>query len=116
MADTEVTISVEEFIEQILHTDIAEAECWVKRSSASFPEKVWKGYLKQGMTRPGLQWFMSFIPIQISVSIEQLRLQKRSYKSMLSRGKAFLQEILQKAEKCGINVSGIRIGPISILK
>lgn len=109
MADIGVGISVEEFIRRILKTNVAEAEHWVDSSSKSFPKEVWELYLRQGMTEASLQWFVSAIPIQISVNIRRLHLQGKNYQELLARGEIFLQEILQKAEECGVDISGAEV-------
>ncbi len=112
MATTEITISVKEFIKQILKTDIAEALGWVERAAARFPEGFWNDFLTQAITKDSLQWFMNAVPIQITSSIRILHARGKDYREMFNNGETFLQEILQKAINCGVDASDIHIFPI----
>ncbi len=112
MTKAEIVISVGVFVKQILKTDIAEAAGWIENSKARFPKGFWDDFLMQAITKDSLQWFMDAVPIQITSSIRILHAGRRNYKEMLEHGEAFLQEILQKAINCGVDVSDIHIFPI----
>lgn len=95
-----MSVTIKEFIEEILQTGISDATIWLESLQKSFPKKMWDTFLSIPATVESVESMAAGIAIQISKYVKQMP--KELIKDKLGEGHRFLVEMHRIAKKHGI--------------